>query len=346
MALSRRQKITLDALIAKYSKRQDLIVLNAIQAVIREMDLRAEEIAYLFSGRTLRRGRYLPADVVKTIERISSVLNAKVKEILIGSISDSIAESEVKNNAFELFTFRREDGSLPRGAGKIKIQGPYGNKKGLTTAVRAHISRKQKGLNFTSRIWKLSNQWKSVISKTLTEGLQKGTAARKLVPQMRSALRNNTFQQNPGRGVYKSPVKNAMRLIRTENNIAYANADYERWQMIETVVAIEVRLSNRHPEYDICDSMKGKYPKSFKFILWHPNCLCIAVPVLASQRVRDALMDYKLGLTNKKPEIKQLTKLPNAAVDWMRENSARVARWKTTPLWVSENSKIIASLFR
>lgn len=346
MAVSRRQKMTLEALVDRYRKRQELVVLNAIQAVIREMDLKAEEIAYLFSGRTLRRGRYLPSDVVKTLDRISRVLNAKINEILLNSVTESILGSEAKNNAVELWSFRREDGSLPRGAGKLKITGPYGSKKGLTTAVRGHLRRKEKGFNLSSRVWKLSNQWKSVISKTLTEGLSKGTAARKLAPQLRNALRNNTVQVNPGRGVYRSPAKNAMRLVRNENNLAYANADYERWQMIETAVGIEVRLSNRHPEYDICDSMKGKYPKTFKFTLWHPNCLCIAIPVLASQKVRDKLMDYKLGLLDQKPEIKQITALPNSAIDWMKENSARVARWKNTPYWVSENSATLNKLFK
>lgn len=339
MAVSRKKLMTLEALIERYKRKQEQIVLSTIKAVIREMDMKAEEIAYLFSGRTLRRGRYLPQDVVETIERLSRALNDRIREILVKSLGDSILLSEAKNNEFELFTFKRKDGKLPKGAKKVVIKGPFSTKKGLATAISGHTSRLANGYNLSKRIWKLSNQWKSVISKTVTEGLKNGTAARKLVPQLRNALRNNKWQDNPGRGIYKSPVKNAMRLSRNEINLAYANADHTRWQMIETVVGVEVRLSNNHPTYDICDEMKGRYPKDFKFTLWHPNCKCIAIPVLATQEERDALLDYRLGLRKSKPKIEYIDSMPSSARQWIRRNGKRVENWKNKPYWIRENKK-------
>lgn len=80
---------------------------------------------------------------------------------------------------------------------------------------------------------------------------------------------------HPGRGVYRSSYKNARRLAATETNIAYMTADYERWQQLDFVVGIEIKLSNNHtlngvPFTDICDDLKGRYPKDFKFTGWHP----------------------------------------------------------------------------
>ena len=80
---------------------------------------------------------------------------------------------------------------------------------------------------------------------------------------------------HPGRGVYRSSYRNAQRLARTETNIAYRTADYERWQKMPFVIGIEIKLSNNHPEPDICDDLKGIYPKTFKW----SGCTRIAVAI-------------------------------------------------------------------
>ena len=46
-------------------------------------------------------------------------------------------------------------------------------------------------------------------------------------------------------------------------------ADYERWQQLDFVVGIEIKLSNNHtlngmPFTDICDKLKGRYPKGLQ----------------------------------------------------------------------------------
>ena len=42
---------------------------------------------------------------------------------------------------------------------------------------------------------------------------------------------------HPGRGVYRSSYRNALRLTATENNMAYRTADHLRWQQQPFVVA-------------------------------------------------------------------------------------------------------------
>lgn len=94
---------------------------------------------------------------------------------------------------------------------------------------------------------------------------------------------NVTFKDEPlekvGTGTYRSARMNSLRLMRTEINMAYHNANNERWQREPFVIGIRIWLSPEHPEYDICDELIGEYPKNFQFSGWHPACLCASAPI-------------------------------------------------------------------
>lgn len=94
---------------------------------------------------------------------------------------------------------------------------------------------------------------------------------------------NVTFKDEPlekvGTGTYRSARMNSLRLMRTEINMAYHNANNERWQREPFVIGIRIWLSPEHPEYDICDELMGEYPKDFVFTSWHPACLCASAPI-------------------------------------------------------------------
>ena len=94
---------------------------------------------------------------------------------------------------------------------------------------------------------------------------------------------NVTFKDEPlekvGTGTYRSARMNSLRLMRTEINMAYHNANNERWQREPFVIGIRIWLSPEHPEYDICDELMGEYPKNFQFSGWHPACLCASAPI-------------------------------------------------------------------
>lgn len=55
--------------------------------------------------------------------------------------------------------------------------------------------------------------------------------------------------------------------------MAYRKAEQERWKSFDFVVGYEVKITQngKHVE-DICDCLKGKYRKDFKFMGWHPQC--------------------------------------------------------------------------
>jgi hypothetical protein len=149
---------------------------------------------------------------------------------------------------------------------------------------------------------------------------------------------------HPGRGVYRSSYRNALRLSATENNIAYRTADHTRWQQLPFVVGIEIKLSNNHtlngqPFHDICDELIGIYPKGFKFTGWHPFCRCIALTKLCSQDEMDkyanAIADGE-DVTNWKfkGEVK---KLPHCFTAWLDDNEERVKTTTSVPYFIKDN---------
>lgn len=152
-----------------------------------------------------------------------------------------------------------------------------------------------------------------------------------------------------GQGVYRSSYQNALRMTRTEINGAYREADHLRWQSLDFIVGIEVKTSKSHAAWlakfwyprfrkgraplEICDAMAGKYPKDFKFIGWHPNCRCYAVPIIANEGTD---RDWWEEPTN------TVTTPPAKFNAWVKENADRIERANargTLPYWISENKK-------
>ncbi len=156
---------------------------------------------------------------------------------------------------------------------------------------------------------------------------------------------------HPGQGVYRSSYMNARRLAATETNMAYRAADYERWQQLDFVVGIEVHLSNNHtcrgykgktPWVDICDELRGKYPKGFKFTGWHPHCRCHATPILKSSAEIKA--DNERILNGEEPmeeSENEVMTLPKGFMDWQSANVERAGQHYTMPYFVCDNPQYI-----
>lgn len=151
-------------------------------------------------------------------------------------------------------------------------------------------------------------------------------------------------------GVYRSSARNAQRLARTETNIAYRTADYERWQQLDFVIGMRVKLSNNHPVTDICDLMADKlFPKDFKWTGWHPNCRCYMEPVLATEEDMDKMLDNILD--GKEPtenlELEgEVKKMPEEFGDWIKANEDRMeaARERgTLPYFVRDNESLVVA---
>lgn len=152
-----------------------------------------------------------------------------------------------------------------------------------------------------------------------------------------------------GRGVYRSAYKNAMRLTRTETNMAYRSSEQDRWQNMDFVLGYRVKRSNNHPAADICDELsadnddnksnRGVYPKTFVFKGWHPQCRCFVVPILAS---RADFVKMQKALLNGEdvPQPKGIITEPNEHFnEWVSKNKERIESAGTLPYWVKDNKK-------
>lgn len=228
-------------------------------------------------------------------------------------------------------------------------------------ALNAFIARKEAGMNLSSRVWNLTQQFKSEMELALELGMGEGKSAAALSRDVRKYLvePNKLFRRvrdksgalrlsktaaafHPGRGVYRSSYKNALRMTATENNIAYRTADHNRWQALPFVLGIEIHISNNHPTEDICDIFDGKrFPKDFKFTGWHPWCRCYAVSVLASQEEMDA---YTTALMNGEDVSHwkfsgQVEKMPKEFTKWMKDNQQRIANATSMPYFIKDNYK-------
>ena len=228
-------------------------------------------------------------------------------------------------------------------------------------ALAAFQARKTNGLGLSDRVWNITEQFKQELELALDIGLGEGKSAAELSRDVRRYLNEpeRLFRRvrdkhgvlrlskaakayHPGQGVYRSSYKNALRLTATENNLAYRTSDYNRWQQLDFVVGIEIRCSNNHPDYDVCDELKGKYPKDFKFTGWHPFCRCHAVPILKTAEEMAAdnerIMNGEPLDGNSANEVKDV---PDNFKSWLDRNRERVKTTTSIPYFIKDNGKYI-----
>lgn len=235
-------------------------------------------------------------------------------------------------------------------------------------ALHAFQQRKIDGtFTLSDRIWKLEGQFKSELEMGLDIGLGEGRSAQQLSQDIRQNLKDpdRLFRRvrdkhgnlqlskhakafHPGRGVYRSSYKNAMRLTRSEANIAYLTSDHLRWQQLDFVVGFDVVTSNNHPQEDICDLLKGRYPKTFVFKGWHVQCRCHKVAVLASaeefNKAEQLLLDG--GDISDYPYSNKVESLPKNFTSWINDNQERIASAKSLPYFISDNISKIETIYQ
>lgn len=231
-------------------------------------------------------------------------------------------------------------------------------------ALSTFQGRKVGGMDLSQRVWRYVGQFRDQLETALDVGLGEGRSAQQLARDVKKNLQepDRLFRRvrdkrgnlvlskaarafHPGQGVYRSSVKNAQRLTRSEINMAYRESDFLRWQQLDFVVGFEIHRSNHEPlcKCKMCDRLQGRYPKTFKFKGWHPQCMCYAVPILMDEETFDEneLGDLKAALRGteyKKKQAKNLvTDVPDGFKEWVAENMEASAGWASTPYFIKDN---------
>lgn len=233
-------------------------------------------------------------------------------------------------------------------------------------ALSAFQGRKVDGMNLSQRVWRYVGQYREQMESALDVGLGEGRSAQQLARDVKQNLKdpNRLFRRvrdkrgnlilsksakafHPGRGVYRSSVKNAQRLTRSEINMAYRESDWQRWQSLDFVVGFEIHRSNHEPlcKCAICSKLVGRYPKTFKFKGWHPQCMCYATPILMGEETFDAneLGDLKAalrGTTYKHQQAKNaVADVPDSFKAWVKDHIEAQKTWASTPYFIRDNFK-------
>lgn len=229
------------------------------------------------------------------------------------------------------------------------------------SALKAFIARKIKGLNLSQRIWSITEGYIWNLENVISDGIAEGVSAAELSRSIRKCLLepDNLFRRvrnkygklvwsqraetyHPGMGKYRSAYKNAMRVTRSEINMAYRLAEHIRWQKLDFVVGFEVKRSGHVYDCPVCAALAGKYPKDFKFTGWHPQCRCYVVPVLKTDE--EIQRDNNLILLGRKVSsysVNQVTVVNYALTEWIEANKDRVKSGKSIPYFISENKQYI-----
>ena len=261
-------------------------------------------------------------------------------------------------------------------------------------AQAAFISRSERGLNLSQRVWKTCRQLRDEMEVAITVAVGEGTSAATMSRSVRKYLndpdlmfrrfrykvgeeiqydddgneigkkiiwgkkwkkkirkpdgtvgwidydKDSYRDEWTGPGYYKSSAQNAMRVARTETNIAYRRADNERWQQMDFVLGQRVQLSRSHPKKDICDKLAGDYPPDFVFDGWHPQCFCFVTPILMDEDEIKKMNEAMLRGETYTPRGKRITQYPENFKQWVRDNEERIVASHdvgTDPYFVRNN---------
>lgn len=217
-------------------------------------------------------------------------------------------------------------------------------------ALNSFIKRQRNGLNLSKRIWKLEDDFKVGLEQALSVGMSDGISADELSRNIREYLQdpqklfrklrtydtdgnfsgwklsNNALRYNPKQGQYRSSYKNAMRLARTEVNMAYRTADQLRWQQMDFIVGFEVKRSmSSCYACPRCDALAGKYRKDFQFTGWHPQCMCYIIPILKTESEMDR--DAEMIMRGEEPlteSVNSVADVPDGFKSYVRDNAKSI----------------------
>lgn len=206
-----------------------------------------------------------------------------------------------------------------------------------TEALKAFQRRADNGMNLSQKLWKQSISLRKELEQTISTAIDKGQSAVVLSKRISKYLKDfpslkADYTEKYGKAVSCHDCQYAsIRLARTEINMAYREAEQLRWRQFDFILGYEVKLSKRHPAPDICDDFIGQYPKDFKFVGWHPNCMCYVVPIVMSD-------EQYYGSANAR-QRGMIVGTPRTFFDYLIKNNEKINGWRTLPYYIKDNEQ-------
>lgn len=273
------------------------------------------------------------ASASKEVRRMVDDIAGRVDKLILSGVEKTWKKgtSGMEGVSKRAFT------STKKGSEALNILQQGATQSSRSKAAAAFYNAKREGFTISDRVWNLSRNATREMEVIIQNGIKEGLSADEIQKSIRGYLRepDKLFKRvrnartgelelskaaqeyKPGRGVYRSAYKNAMRLARTELKAANCEAVWQAMQTDPSITGYRVVLSNNHthevkgkkePLKDICDELQGEYPKSFKFTGWHPQCYSSDTDVLTNsgwkrfKDVKDSDLIFSLNPKNKQPE--------------------------------------------
>lgn len=261
-------------LVFQYSKPDGTFDKKYMADINREIDT----IAYWF---TKANADWINKNIVQSVEFAIDSQDMATKAFI------RAAAEEYQGKGKEILIKAATDPAAPF---LLRVQ--YGT--GLAKNIRKAVWKRRwtDGWTLSDRIWEtdrvLRKNLHDMIEQCVNEGLSAVEFSRAVEQYLLKPGPAWTTKIKPsvsGRGSVKY---NALRLARTETNIAYRLAHALGAKNSTIVKGIKWNLSRSHPEKDICDQWatqdlyelgSGVYPPD-KLPPGHPNCLCYLTDIL------------------------------------------------------------------
>ena len=287
----------------------------------------------------------LPKEVAFNIESNPAIKQAIEKELrnLAGGIQRVVTAGQ--SNEWMLGNSKMDDvlNNFTRGRMLAPaIAEKWGGKN--LEALAAFQARAEGGLGLSDRVWNLTKKHAANIERHMALGVYEGTSAKRLASGMKQFLDNPdalfrrvrdaqdklilskaALDYEPGRGVYRSAYKNALRLTRTETNRAYQQAENARRENMDFVLGVRVQRSSSAPyPCDICEAGVGDYPVGYSWDAWHPNCLCFSTDILPSNDVSDKFFEMETEDVNDLRQFdwgEKVQDIPDSMKDFMKDTN-------------------------
>ena len=282
-------------------------------------------------------------DYPQTRKRVNDIQRQFVEDIRAVIYSGTSEEWKNSNEVQDLLAnavLRTYDAQIDKEKYKILYQTN-------SDALKAFQQRKDRGFTVSDKLWQQSIIYKKELEEAISCAIQKGRSAIALSKQISKYLQDFPQLQRDYKELFgtassaKDCEYRSIRLARSEINMAYRTAENKRWEQMDFVVGYEIKLSGSHHVDDICDQLKGKYPKTFVWTGWHPNDLCYKIPILKTE---EEFWEWDGRGESTTESVNSVKDVPDGFKQWIGTNSQRIAdaeKRGTQPYFIRDNRNTI-----
>ncbi len=318
-----------------------------VESIYEDLNLEAAKIVGITDFTIDSDRPFMWSDYPQTRKRIRDLQERFVEDI--GAVIYSGTSEEWKNsNEVQDLLANKVLQTYGATIGKEKYEILY---QPNNDALKAFQQRKDKGFTISDKLWNQSTLYKQELEEAISCAIQKGTSAITLSKQISKYLLDFPQLQKDYKDRFGKASRamdceyRSIRLVASEINMAYRQAENLRWQQMDFVVGYEIKLSNNHtcngkPFQDICDILAGKYLKDFQWTSWHPLCRCYKIPILKTE---EEFWEWDGRNEATTASVNEVKDVPDAFKKWVLDNQERISTAKkrnTLPYFLRDNKSV------